>query len=60
MQQLYFITKGKLEWREVARTEISNAHQAILRPFAVAKCDLDDTYLFNNINLKLKIGVCWD
>jgi len=56
MQQLYFITKGKLEWREVARPVMSNAHQAIVRPFAVAKCDLDDAYLFNNINLKLKIG----
>ena len=56
MQQLYFIKKAKLEWREVARPEISNEQQAIVRPFAVAKCDLDDAYLFNNIALKLKIG----
>lgn len=56
MQQLYFIKKGKLEWREVARPEISHALQAIVRPFSVAKCDLDDAFLFNNIELKLKIG----
>lgn len=56
MKQLYFIRKGKLEWREVSKPEIVNNNQAIVRPFAVAKCDLDDAFLFNNINLKLKIG----
>lgn len=56
MQQLYFIKKGKLEWREVPRPEISDAQHAIVRPFAVAKCDLDDAFLFNNLALKLKIG----
>jgi threonine dehydrogenase-like Zn-dependent dehydrogenase len=56
MEQLYFIKKGKLEWREVARPEITDKTQAIVRPFAVAKCDLDDAFLFNNIKLKIKIG----
>jgi threonine dehydrogenase-like Zn-dependent dehydrogenase len=56
MKQLYFIKKGKLEWREVARPEISDKLQAIVRPFTVAKCDLDDAFLFNNLSLKLKIG----
>lgn len=56
MQQLYFIKKGKLEWREVARPEVTDQHQAIVRPFAVVKCDLDDAFLFNNIALKVRIG----
>ena len=56
MQQLYFIKKGKLEWRDVERPKISHALHAIVRPFSAAKCDLDDAFLFNNISLKLKIG----
>jgi threonine dehydrogenase-like Zn-dependent dehydrogenase len=56
MKQLYFIRKGKLEWRDVAQPEITGSNQAIVRPFAVAKCDLDDAFLFNHINIKLKIG----
>jgi alcohol dehydrogenase len=56
MQQLYFIKKGKLEWRDVAKPRISHSQNAIVRPFAVAKCDLDDAFLFNNIHLKIKLG----
>jgi len=56
MKQLYFVKKAKLEWREVARPVITGGKQAIVRPFAVAKCDLDDAFLFNNMKLKLKIG----
>jgi threonine dehydrogenase-like Zn-dependent dehydrogenase len=56
MRQLYFVRKGKLEWREVARPEITDKGQAIVRPFAVAKCDLDDAFLFDNIALKLSVG----
>jgi alcohol dehydrogenase len=56
MQQLYFIKKGKLEWREVSAPVISSSLEAIVRPFAVAKCDLDDAFLFNNLAGKIKIG----
>lgn len=56
MQQLYFIKREKLEWREVNVPAIASATDALVRPFAVAKCDLDDAFLFNNIGLKLKIG----
>lgn len=56
MQQLYFIKKGKLEWREVAQPQISHSQHAIVRPFAVAKCDLDDAFLFNNLQLKIRLG----
>lgn len=56
MQQLYFIKKGKLEWRDSPVPQIQTGYDAIVRPFAVAKCDLDDFYLFNNILPKLKLG----
>jgi alcohol dehydrogenase len=56
MQQLYFIKKGKLEWRELNAPSIQDGKEALVRPFSVAKCDLDDAFLFNNIPLQLKIG----
>lgn len=56
MEQLFFVKKGKLEWREVPTPKITANDDVLVRPFAVAKCDLDDAFLFNNINLKLKIG----
>jgi threonine dehydrogenase-like Zn-dependent dehydrogenase len=56
MQQLYFVKKETLEWREVKDSIIENAFQAIVRPFAVAKCDLDNAFLFNNFPLNLKLG----
>lgn len=56
MNQLYYIKKGKLEWRETGTPIINGGLQAIVRPFAAAKCDLDDVYLFNNISTKLNIG----
>lgn len=56
MHQLYFVKKGSLQWREVKQPVITSPNQALVRPFAVAKCDLDDAFLFNNLNLKLKLG----
>jgi len=56
MQQLFFVKKNKLEWRETKPPVIENGTEAIVRPFAVAKCDLDDFYLFDTIVPKLKLG----
>lgn len=41
MQQLTFIKKGTLEWREVPSPKIQQANQAIVKPLAVSRCDLD-------------------
>lgn len=41
MEQLTFVAPGKLEWRDVAHPEIQSATDAIVRPIAVARCDLD-------------------
>jgi threonine dehydrogenase-like Zn-dependent dehydrogenase len=41
MQQLTFIKAGTFEWHDVAYPEIHAATDAIVRPLAVARCDLD-------------------
>ena len=41
MQQLVFAEVGRYEWRHAAEPDISDGRQAIVRPLAVACCDLD-------------------
>src|ERR671918_1251331 len=41
MQELTFIEKGKLEWREASAPKLKGAGEALVRPLAVATCDLD-------------------
>jgi threonine dehydrogenase-like Zn-dependent dehydrogenase len=41
MQQLTYVKARQLEWWEVAKPKIEKADDAILRPIAVARCDLD-------------------
>jgi threonine dehydrogenase-like Zn-dependent dehydrogenase len=41
MRQLTFIEPGKLEWHDVPAPKLSEANDAIVRPLAVARCDLD-------------------
>lgn len=41
MQQLVFLSPQTFEWREVLAPRMANAGQAIVRPLAVTRCDLD-------------------
>lgn len=41
MQQLTLIKRGALEWRETETPGITGTNQALVRPLAVARCDLD-------------------
>jgi len=41
MQQLTFIKPGQLEWWDVLEPKLEGPKQAIVRPVAVATCDLD-------------------
>lgn len=41
MQQLMFEAAGDYAWRQAPEPEITAAEQAIVRPLAVACCDLD-------------------
>ena len=41
MRQLEFIEKGRLEWREAPDPKLQGDGEAIVRPVALATCDLD-------------------
>ena len=41
MRQLTKVGKGRVEWREVAEPELGGPGEALVRPLAVALCDLD-------------------
>lgn len=41
MKQLYFVKANKVEWKEVPEPIINNYNQAIVKPIAIARCDLD-------------------
>lgn len=52
MQQFTFLGPNNFEWREVPIPKIENAGQAIVRPLAVTRCDLD-LYIANGA-IKMK------
>lgn len=41
MRELNFVEAGKLEWRDAADPALEGDRQALVRPLAVATCDLD-------------------
>jgi threonine dehydrogenase-like Zn-dependent dehydrogenase len=41
MRELNFIEKGKLEWRDAPDPKLEGDEQAIVRPVALATCDID-------------------
>ena len=41
MQQLTFIEPGRFEWQEVKAPSLGAATEALVRPLAVTRCDLD-------------------
>ena len=41
MRQLLFLEAGKVEWQDVAEPELRGPREALVRPLAVAMCDLD-------------------
>ncbi len=45
MQQLTFVNKNLLEWREVPTPVLQSEKEALVRPLAVARCDLDTAIL---------------
>ncbi len=52
MQQFTFLGPHKFEWHEVPSPRIENGGQAIVRPLAVTRCDLD-LYIANGV-IKMK------
>jgi threonine dehydrogenase-like Zn-dependent dehydrogenase len=41
VRQLFFIEPGRVEWREVPEPRLQGPGEALVRPLAVAACDLD-------------------
>lgn len=41
MDQLFFIGRGRVEWRDIPEPDLVDASDALVRPIAVATCDLD-------------------
>lgn len=56
MQQLFLLGKGKLAWREIVAPRLEGPLEALVRPFAVAKCDLDHAMLTYRMGMKLRTG----
>lgn len=48
MQQLTFVAPGRIELREVPTPCIEDGRQALVRPLAVARCDLDFVFARGN------------
>src|SRR3954447_6684220 len=45
MRQLQFVEKGKLEWRDAADPKLEGDGEAIVRPVALATCDIDVAFV---------------
>jgi threonine dehydrogenase-like Zn-dependent dehydrogenase len=57
MQQLYYLKKHKLEWREMPTPTLRHADDAIVRPIAAARCDLDNAFLLRDMSAAVRIGL---
>jgi len=49
MQQLTYVKKQALEWREAPEPTLHSPQEAIVRPFVAARCDADIVPLFHNV-----------
>ena len=45
MRQLTFVEKGKLEWRDAPDPKLEGDGQALVRPLALATCDIDTAFV---------------
>jgi threonine dehydrogenase-like Zn-dependent dehydrogenase len=45
MRQLTFVEKGKLEWRDAPQPKLEGDGQALVRPVALATCDIDVAFV---------------
>jgi threonine dehydrogenase-like Zn-dependent dehydrogenase len=61
MQSLIYIRKRRLEWREVPDAQMVDESDAIVRPVAVARCDLDNAFLRHDLGTPLRLahGLGW-
>lgn len=56
MKQLTYVKKNTLEWWDVPEPTIETPNEVLVRPFAVARCDLDLAVLRGSLPLRFKLG----
>src|SRR5258705_11099654 len=45
MEQLTLVEQGKIEWRDVPAPRLEDPGDALVRPLAVSRCDIDLPYV---------------
>ncbi|MEO1654464.1 MAG: alcohol dehydrogenase catalytic domain-containing protein, partial [Bacteroidota bacterium] len=56
MKQLTFVKSKKLVWEETTEPVLEKEDDALVRPFIVARCDLDAVFLFREIYKLVNLG----
>ena len=57
MQQLTYIKKNHLEWRDAPEPRLHTSKEAIVRPIAASRCDGDRVFLYRNISGPINAGL---
>lgn len=57
MRQLTFLGKNQVAWREIPELTLQGEQEAIVRPFAAARCDGDSFFLFHDYRKVMPLGV---
>lgn len=53
---LTYVRKRTLEWREAPDPVLEADTDALVRPFAVARCDLDNAFLHHDLGVPIRSG----
>ncbi|WP_232665846.1 alcohol dehydrogenase catalytic domain-containing protein [Pseudonocardia sp. TRM90224] len=56
MRTLFYLRKGTLEWVDAPDIDMTSDMDAIVRPIAVARCDLDDAFLRHDLGRPLQLA----
>lgn len=56
MRQLTLAGSNKLEWRDIVEPTLRTAHDALVRPFAVARCDVDLGMIRGSVANGFRVG----
>jgi threonine dehydrogenase-like Zn-dependent dehydrogenase len=56
VRTLMYVRKRILEWREAPDPVLEADTDALVRPFAVARCDLDNAFLRHDLGVPIRIG----
>lgn len=57
MQQLLYVGKNKLRWSELEPPVVQAPTDALVRPFVVARCDVETAFFRHDLSPLLRLGV---